>query len=166
MSGDDDGTGGFGKIARGLAELIKVLTEADKTGTLPRHGRREKDGFVVEYSLGKRVLDESAAERPEPEAQRRSRSTQRPAKPTQLEMREPVIDFFDEPDEVVVLYELPGVERKNIHYRLAGDILLLEARTDDRLYRKETLIEAKLAQGAPRARLRNGVLELRLAKQE
>jgi HSP20 family molecular chaperone IbpA len=72
--------------------------------------------------------------------------------------------MFDEPDEVVVLFEVPGVARKDVHCVLDGDILLLEAKTGERLYRKEILIEASLAEKAPRLRLRNGVLEARLAK--
>jgi HSP20 family protein len=79
-------------------------------------------------------------------------------------MLEPVTDMFDEPDEVVVLFEVPGVARKDIHCVLDGDILLLEAKTRERLYRKEILIEPRLAEEAPRLRLRNGVLEARLAK--
>jgi HSP20 family protein len=42
--------------------------------------------------------------------------------------------------------------------------LLLEAKTGERFYRKETLIEDKLAAGAPHLNLRNGVLEVRLSK--
>ncbi len=72
--------------------------------------------------------------------------------------------MFDEPGEVVLLFELPGVERKDIRCILDGDILLLEAKTGERLYRKETLIEGKLA-GGPHLNLRNGVLEVRLSKQ-
>ncbi len=64
----------------------------------------------------------------------------------------------------MLLFELPGVERKAIRCLLDGDILLLEAKTEDRLYRKETLIEEKLAAGSPRLNLRNGVLEVRLSK--
>ena len=37
-------------------------------------------------------------------------------------------------------------------------------RPSERLYRKETLIEEKLAAGSPRLNLRNGVLEVRLSK--
>jgi HSP20 family molecular chaperone IbpA len=72
--------------------------------------------------------------------------------------------MFDEPTEIVLLFELPGIERKDIRCILDGDILLLEAKTGERLYRKETLIEDKLAAGAPQLNLHNGVLEVRLSK--
>ncbi len=95
----------------------------------------------------------------EPRATRR-----RSAKPRGLEVLEPVTDMFDEPDEVVLLFEVPGVARKDIRCVLDGDIVLVEAKTGERLYRKEILIEQKLACRAPRLRLRNGILEARLAK--
>ena len=161
---DDTGRAGFAKITRGLSDLFNFLSELDESKQ-PRRGTREKNGMIIEYSFGKRTLAEDqptdAAEAPpeKPEAVGR-----RSAKPSGLEMLEPVTDMFDEPDEVVVLFEVPGVARKDIRCVLDGDILLLEARTGERLYRKEILIETKLAEAAPRLRLRNGVLEARLAK--
>ncbi len=164
MSKDDDRLGGFSKLAGGLGDLIKVLTDLDKSGNLPRHGRREKDGVVVEYSVGKRTLD-SGREEPSPPAEApRARSGQRTATRSEVELLEPVTDMFDEPDETLLLFELPGVDREDIRCLLDGDILLLEAKADGRLYRKEVLIEAKLAGGAPQLRLHNGVLEVRLKK--
>jgi HSP20 family protein len=58
------------------------------------------------------------------------------------------------------------VNRKDVRCLLDGDILLLEATAGDRLYRKETLIEPKVAEGAPHLHLHNGILEVRLAKQQ
>jgi HSP20 family protein len=76
------------------------------------------------------------------------------------------MDMFDEPNEVIMLFEIPGVEKKDVRCVLEGDILLLEAKAADRVYRKEALIEAPLAKGEPHLRLRNGVLEVRLAKRK
>lgn len=168
-SDKDDVTGaaGFAKIARGLSDLFNVLSDFDQ---LPRRGRHEKDGRVMEYSFGTRTLGEAARERrekrePEERPTRSETPPRRAAKKSSLEVLEPVTDIFDEAEEIVFLFELPGVERKNIRCMLDGDILLLEAKTDDRLYRKETLIEEKLAAGSPGLNLRNGVLEVRLKKE-
>jgi HSP20 family protein len=119
----------------------------------------------MEYSFGTRTLDEAREARaPEEPSTRAEPSPQRAAKKSSLEVLEPVTDVFDEQDEFVALFELPGVERKDLRCILDGDILLLEAKTGDRLYRKEILIEEKLAPGSPRLNLRNGVLEVRLSK--
>jgi HSP20 family protein len=163
--GDDvAGAAGFAKIARGLSDLFTVLADFDK---LPRHGRHEKDGRVMEYSFATRTLGEAAedkrASREAPSARGQAQPRRAPKK-SSLEVLEPVTDVFDEQDEIVLLFELPGVERKAVRCLLDGDILLLEAKTEDRLYRKETLIEEKLAAGSPRLNLRNGVLEVRLTK--
>ena len=152
----------FTKIARGLSDLFTVLSDFEQ---LPRRGRHEKDGKVFEYSFGTRTLREAASEQelPEGEPVRRDAPPRREPKRTSIEVLEPVTDMFDEPSEIVFLFELPGVERKAIRCVLDGDILLLEARTGERLYRKETLIEGKLA-GGPHLNLHNGVLEVRLSK--
>jgi HSP20 family protein len=161
---DETGRSGFAKISRGLSDLFNFLSELDEN-KLPRRGTREKDGMIIEYSFGKRTLAEGEPERaavPPPEKPETPR--RRGAKTSGIEVLEPVTDMFDEPDEVVLLFEVPGVARKDIHCVLDGDIVLLEAKTGERLCRKEILIEPKLAEEAPRVRLRNGVLEARLAK--
>jgi HSP20 family molecular chaperone IbpA len=165
MSKDDDtGRAGFAKITRGLSDLFNFLSELDESKQ-PRRGTREKNGMIIEYSFGKRTLaDDETGHTDEAPPDRPETIRRRSAKPSGLEMLEPVTDMFDEPDEVVVLFEVPGVTRKDVHCVLDGDILLLEAKTGERLYRKEILIEASLAEKAPRLRLRNGVLEARLAK--
>ncbi|MGD1035858.1 MAG: Hsp20/alpha crystallin family protein [Roseiarcus sp.] len=165
MSKDDDAVGGFTKIAGGLANLINLLVDLDKSGNLPRHGRREKNGVVVEYSIGRRTAVGEAAAEPPPSEEPAARPARRAAKRTDIEVVEPVTDMFDEAGEAVLLFELPGVSRSQVRCLLDGDILLLEAKTAGRLYRKETLIEAKLAGDPPKLRLHNGVLEVRLKKQ-
>lgn len=159
---DFTGAAGFARIAHGLSDLFEALADFDR---LPRRGRHEKDGRVMEYSFGARTLREAAGENETPtETPARAKAPRRAAKRSSLEILEPVTDMFDEPSEIVLLFELPGVERKAIRCVLDGDILLLEAKAGQRLYRKETLIEGKLAAEAPRLNLRNGVLEVRLSK--
>jgi HSP20 family protein len=123
--------------------------------------------MVIEFSFGKRTLADGEGEPEnagEPRPGSDKKTPRRRAKPSGIEVLEPVTDMFDEPDEVVLMFEVPGIARKDIHCVLDGDILLFEAKTGDRLYRKEMLIEAKLAEAPPRLRLRNGVFEARLAK--
>lgn len=169
MSKHDSDTGGFSKVARGLADLFDFLVDLEAGGA-PRTGRREKNGMVVEFSFGKRTLADSADANdandeasPAPQAEPRRRARRAGAA---FETVEPVTDLFDEPDELVLLFELPGVGRKQIDCRLDGDILQLDAAAEGRHYRKEVLIEAPLAAQAPRLRLRNGVLEVRLVKRK
>ncbi len=170
MSKDESGAGPLGRISLGLSDLFNVLAELDDS-KLPTRGRREKDGMVIEYSFGKRTLADRAGERDADEASDTAEQTsaqpkpaRRRARPSELEMLEPVTDIFDEPDEILLLFELPGVGERDIRCLLDGDILLLEAKAEGRLYRKEVLIETPLRPGAPKRRLQNGVLEVRLQK--
>ena len=162
MSKDDDIPGGFSKLTSGLASLITLLTDLEKKGELPRSGRREKNGVTVEYSVGGRPLTERAPAADAPEAA--PPPAARPARPVGLELVEPTTDRFDEAEEILLLFELPDVRLGQIRCLLDGDILLLDAKTETRLYRKELLIEAALADEKPRLQLRNGVLEVRLRK--
>ena len=163
MSSDDTGRAGFSRIARGLADLFEFLSDLEQ-GETPRRGRREKDGKVVEYSFSRRTLAGAAEERAAAAPRDAPPQARRRHTPSAAEVIEPVTDVFDEPDEIVVLFELPGVTRRQIQCRLDGDILLIEAKSAERHYHKEVLIEAKLAADAPRLRFRNAILEVRLAK--
>lgn len=156
----------FAKIALGLSQIIDFLLGPDAVTPL-RRGRREEGGVVFEYSFRKRgILEETGeGERPQPGAQARPRSRLRRRESAGPEILEPVTDLFDEPDEIVLLFELPGVKRKNLRVRLSDDIFLLEAQSRGRLFRKEIRIEARLRPGAPRLELRNGILEVRLKKE-
>jgi HSP20 family protein len=161
---DDTGRAGFAKISRGLSDLFNFLSDLDESKQ-PRRGTREKNGMIIEYSFGKRTLaEDDAGDTAEEPPEKSEKARRRAAKPSGLETLELVTDMFDEPDEVVVLFEVPGVARKDIRCVVDGDILLLEAKTAERLYHKEILIEPRLSGKPPRLRLRNGVLEARLAK--
>jgi HSP20 family protein len=167
MSRDKDDAGGFSKITGGLTDLINLLVNLEKSGDLPRRGRREKSGLVVEYSIGRTTADGSRTEPPptqEPQVKPTRRTARNAAKRNDLELVEPVTDVFEESTETVLLFELPGVSRPDIRYLLDGDILLLEAKTGNRLYRKEVLIASKLTGEPPQLRLHNGILEIRLKK--
>jgi HSP20 family molecular chaperone IbpA len=156
---DVSGAAAFSKIARGLSDLFTVLSDFEH---LPRRGRHEKDGKVFEYSFGSRSMREAEPVEDEPVV--REAPIRRQPKRTSLEAVEPVMDMFDEPGEIVFLFELPGVERKDVRCVLDGDILLLDAKTGERHYRKETLVAEWKVEGKPHLKLRNGVLEVRLVK--
>ncbi|SFK62292.1 Hsp20/alpha crystallin family protein [Methylocapsa palsarum] len=160
---DEAGAAAFTRIAQGLSTLFDVLSDFDN---LPRRGRHEKDVRVMENSFDKRAVGEVAGKREATEnaSLRRENSSRREAKRSSIEVLEPVADVVEKPDEILLLFELPGVERKDIRCLRDGAILLLEAQTGERLYRKEMLFENLLAGGAPKLSLRNGVLELRLSK--
>jgi HSP20 family protein len=80
------------------------------------------------------------------------------------EVREPVVDVFDEGNEVVVIAEIPGVEESDVHVDIQEDILLISASHQDRKYSKEVLLPCAVLAETMKSSYRNGVLEIRLTK--
>jgi HSP20 family protein len=79
------------------------------------------------------------------------------------DVREPIVDIFDEADRVQVIVELPGVEEKDISLEVKDTILVIEAGKGERKYKKEIDLGVPV-KGAPKKQYRNGVLEINLKK--
>ena len=80
------------------------------------------------------------------------------------EVREPLIDVFDEGDAVSIVVELPGVEEKDIQTEVIGDTLKLTTATKGRTYAKEIDLPCAVEEGKLESFYKNGVLEIRLPK--
>ncbi len=80
------------------------------------------------------------------------------------EIREPLVDLFDEPGRLLIVAELPGVEAQQIQLDLQDDILLIVAEAGELKYRKEMLLPASFSAGQMSFQCRNGMLEIVLKK--
>ena len=80
------------------------------------------------------------------------------------EVREPIVDVFDEGDYLMVIAELPGVEEADIHLEIKGDILSLKAEGKDRKYSKEVLLPSEVEAGSLETQYKSGIMEIKLAK--
>lgn len=87
-----------------------------------------------------------------------------PKGPKVEEEREPIIDVFDETEEIKVYAEMPGVSKEDIKLDLKEDILDISARSGDRKYHKEVLLPAKLKAENMTSSYTNGMLEIRIKK--
>jgi len=83
--------------------------------------------------------------------------------PIVAEVREPLVDTFDEEEEIVIVAELPGVDEDEIRVEIQDDILSLET-TGDRKYAKEILLPKAVDATTLQKTYKNGILELRLRK--
>ena len=79
------------------------------------------------------------------------------------EIREPLVDVFDEGGEVVVTAELPGACKDEITVGQRGDILAIESR-GERQYAKEIGLPSAIDGDSLRTKYNNGVLEIRARK--
>ncbi|MBN2229557.1 MAG: Hsp20/alpha crystallin family protein [Candidatus Thorarchaeota archaeon] len=78
---------------------------------------------------------------------------------------EPLVDIVEEDGEIVVVAEVPGVERDEIKVRIKGTTLTIHADNPDRPYHKEIELPSKVKKDEAKSAIRNGVLEVRLKKE-
>ena len=77
--------------------------------------------------------------------------------------REPLLDLFDEEQEIVLVIEIPGVTADEVRIEVQDDILSLET-TGDCHYSKDILLPSSVHTDTLRWKYRNGILDVRLTK--
>jgi len=152
---------GLGDIFKGIGNLIDLLaemeaegkTEVTKTGEIGGKELKGVYGFSVKIGLGGLPTIETFGNIKETKEG-----------PVVEEVREPLVDVFDEGDSFRIIAELPGVEAGDIKVDLKDDILIIAAERGDRKYHKEVLLPSRAEAGPPILMYRNGILEVRLKK--
>ena len=86
------------------------------------------------------------------------------AKLEPIEAREPLVDVVEDSENVRVVAELPGVEKKDIQMKCAEDVLTISVNTPTRKYHKEVELPAVVDPDTSKATYNNGVLEVMLRK--
>jgi HSP20 family protein len=150
------GDGGLGGLLKGLGDLVEKLGELEKSGRdLAREGSIEDASGKVHgrYGVQIRVGGLKGTSSP-PKA-----DTVREA-PVH-EVREPDLDIFEEPGEIVLVGEMPGVEPAAVELSLDHDLLTIEAEGRGRRFRKEIHLPAPIRVDSIRISAKNGVIEIR-----
>lgn len=155
---------GLGGLFKGLGDFLDLLSEMVETGEseVARTGEfkvkglgdqaRGVYGFTVRTGIGG-----------VPRVERFGNIRTTEEGPVVAEAREPLVDLFDEEDEIVLVAELPGVAEEEIRIEVEGDILSLET-SGERKYAKEILLPGTVEAASLQKTYRNGILELRLKK--
>ena len=86
--------------------------------------------------------------------------------PLLKEEREPLVDVMDEGREVVVVTELPGVEKEEIKLEATERSLKISVDSAKRRYLKELDLGHLVDPRTAKATYKNGVLEVRLMKSD
>jgi HSP20 family protein len=156
----DFGLGGLVKGISNLFDLVSRMAEEGKeeytcTGEIKGLGDKAKGvyGFSIKMGLGGKPIIEQFGN---------IKATERGA--VVAEVREPIVDVFDEGERLVVIAELPGVEENDIHLEVKDDILDLTAEAKDRKYSKEVLLPSPVDAKSMETSYKNGILEIRLRK--
>ena len=150
----------FGGLFKGLGNLIDLADKLKEEG-IERRGEIKglPRGAKGVYGLSIRTL----GGRPIIESFGNIRETTKG--PVVEEVREPIVDIFDEKDHILVIAELPGVTEEKIKIEIAGDILSLSASDSDRKYAKEILLPSKVKPSSLKSAYKNGILEIKLDKE-
>ena len=102
--------------------------------------------------------------------------------PTRMEITTPVVDLYEEKDDIVVKAELPGMEKDNIEVNLSDNRLTIKGeKKKEEEVKKEGYYRSERSYGSfirtlelpsevqtdkVKAAFKNGVLEIRLPKTE
>jgi HSP20 family protein len=91
-------------------------------------------------------------------------NTPSPDGPGMTPQLEPLVDIIEENDEIIVVAELPGVEKDELKVRVKGQTLTIDVDNPQRPYHKELKLPTKVSKEEAKSSMRNGVLEVRLKK--
>ncbi len=87
-------------------------------------------------------------------------------RPRIAEEREPLVDVFEEDGKLVVIAELPGVDKEKIDIKATENKLVIRASNDYRKYYKEIELPKPVKPETAKAQYRNGVLEVKIDLKE
>ncbi len=153
----------FGGLFQGLGNVIDLMSRMEETGqdgvsqeqefTSPSGRVKAVYGLSVKRGLGGRPTVESFG------------NVKKTAKgPVVEEEREPLVDVFDEEEQIVVIVELPGVEEEHIHTEVQEASITVSAVNGERKYYKEIALPKAVETSTVKSKYRNGVLEIRIGK--
>ncbi|MFQ5933183.1 MAG: Hsp20/alpha crystallin family protein [Dehalococcoidia bacterium] len=155
--------GGLDTIMGSVKELTAIAnrtaTEATKmTGDVGRMSRQIGTTGLFGFSIGQLSTGE-----PKVEPFGNIRQTERG--PVVDEVREPIIDLFEDAHHLLVVAELPGVAEQDISYKVEGDVLTIST-LGDRKYNKEVSLPSAVDDSGIEATYNNGILQLKLRRRE
>lgn len=92
------------------------------------------------------------------------KEVQKTAKPQEADVREPLIDIYDEQTEILITAEVPGIHIDDVKVELIAEKLVIET-FGDRKFHKVLTLPDKTDPASLTTHLRNGILDIRLKKQ-
>lgn len=158
---------GLGGLFKGLGSLIDSATRlAEKGEELSKAGKIDfssldkikglKDLKGV-YGVRVRTMADG-----KPSVQPFGNIKRTPKGPIVEEMREPIVDVFEEAQEIHIISEMPGIEEKDIELEINGDILNIAAEGENRKYQKEVLLSKECKGEDMTWTYKNGILEIKI----
>lgn len=157
---------GFGNLFKGLSDFIGQLSDlAEKGAELSRTGEikmpGKEEGFKGVYGFTVKVGGLGGKVKVEPFGNVRKGKG---GETVIDEVREPLVDVFEEEDHTLVVAEMPGIEDKDIKVELSDDILEISGEDKGKNYHKEIFLKTSFTEDKMSYSYKNGILEIRLKK--
>jgi len=89
-----------------------------------------------------------------------------PGEPEEYGVRKPLVEINEEPTQIIVIAEMPGVTKENIELKATSHSLTISTKASDaeRKYYKEVELPSAINSDYAKARYQNGILEVKLKK--
>ena len=155
---------GLGGILKGLGDLVEKLGElAEKGETLSRTGEfGTGKGLKGVYGFSVKGVPGTEGFKVEPFGNiGQDKDT---GQSVVGEIREPVVDVFEEADHVLVVAEMPGIGSGDVRAEIRDDVLILAAEKGDKKYRKEVLLPQSFSREKVEISCQNGILQIKCKK--
>jgi HSP20 family protein len=155
---------GLGGLFEGLGSLIDLVSNLSESGEgeVSRGGEFKVKG-LGDKGRGVYGFTVRTATGGIPRVQQFGNIRATDSGPVVAEVREPLLDVFDEDQEIVVVAELPGVSEEEITVEVRDDVLCLQT-NGERKYEKELLLSGAVDAENVNRTFKNGILELRLKR--
>jgi len=154
---------GFSGLLKGLSNLIETAAAfAEKGQDLKKSGEINFGNFDKikglkdikgVYGINVRTLKDGR-----PFVQSFGNIKKTSDGPVVEEVREPIIDLFEEKDSTQIIAEMPGIDQKDIVVEARDDIIIISASTNLRKYQKEVLLSKAVKEKDMEWSYKNGVL--------
>lgn len=152
--------GGLSDLVQKLADLAEKGKELKASGEFPNlQGSKEMKavyGFNVKFGLDQKGSDQIKVE-PFGNVTKDKES----GRTVVHEVREPLVDVFEEDDHVLVIAETPGIGPEDVQTDLKDDVLTISASKGDKKYHKEILLPRICDKGKMTISCNNGMLEIK-----
>lgn len=86
------------------------------------------------------------------------------SQPSLIREKQPIVDVFEEEDYLLILAELPGVDRKDVKVKADENTLIITAENATRKYLETIKLPTRITSDAVKFTYRNNILQAKLKK--
>ncbi|MFX1480654.1 MAG: archaeal heat shock protein Hsp20 [Promethearchaeota archaeon] len=150
----------FNQISKNLPAELQNLSPEDIMRELTKN--KSKFGFPIMYGFNVNIDKDG---KPRIDSFGNIKTKPYSGKPVVKSEREPLIEVNEEEDHILVIAEMPGVDRDDIELKATSHSLTISTKENaNRHYYKEVELTSAINSDVAKARYVNGILEVRLKK--